>query len=191
MHTRGSAAAFGCLAIAHAVLLAAWTQDPQAGTAKGTLTVGATKVVLAHAFAAAEKDESGAETYHVLVTDKPFPAGEVADASDRQAVALLFAEQEIHGLELFVAADQHVIRANVYSPEAAMGMRLLSAPTFQATVFDARTIAGRIATPSPVQDARLNATVGFDATFTAAVRRAPAWAWRTTGKTLDGPVDPR
>ncbi len=172
LRIRGVAAACACLAITHAAwLTAARTQDPQAGTAKGTLTVGSTRVTLVHAFAAAEKDDSGAGTYHVFVTDKPFPAAEVADTSDRQAVALLFAEQEIHGLEFLLAADRHVTLVNVYTPEAAMGMRLLSTPDFQATAFDDKTIAGRINTPSPVQDARLNATVAFHATFKAAVQR--------------------
>ena len=152
----------------------------RSGTATGTLTVGSAKFQLAHAAAFPDKANAdpAKETYRILVTAQTLNAAERklaatagANDADRQELAMALAERKIHGVEAIVGADKRVTRVNVYSPDSAMGLMLLEATQFEATAVDPKRIAGKLSTQKPIQDARINKPVQYEATFDAQVQR--------------------
>jgi hypothetical protein len=160
------------LVVCAAARMSADPSAPQSGTAKGVLSFGATTIALSHVLASTTRDAGGTTTYRVLVTNKPIPD---AGSLDWDAVALVMAEHEIHGVEAHIGANQAVTRANVFGPQAAMGARLFEAPRFEPTALDGKAVAGRLATAKPIADSRLKTTIAFDVTFSAPIRQpAPA-----------------
>jgi hypothetical protein len=152
----------------------------RAGSATGTLTVGTAKFQLAHAAAFPDKANADPtkETYRILVTAQALNAAEKKLAAtagtndaDRQELAMALAERKIQGVEALVGADKRVTRVNVYSPDSAMGLMLLEATQFEATAFDAKRIAGKLSTQKPIQDARINKPIQYEATFDAQIQR--------------------
>lgn len=81
------------------------------------------------------------------------------------------AGDEVQGIEAVVGTDGRVSRVNVYGPDAAMGMMLFEQGRFEATRLDMDTIAGKLFTESPIQDARLGKSIAYEVTFTAQIRR--------------------
>lgn len=140
------------------------------GSATGVLTIGSSKIQLAHAYAFPEK--GGA--YRILVTNQRLSAAAVKFASSagandeaRQELVLELAETKVFGIEAVVGADKRVTRANIYSAEAVMGMMLLAPVQFEATAFDAKGITGKLSTDKPIEDARIGKTVRIDVSFSA------------------------
>lgn len=153
----------------------------QAGSATGTLTVGSSKLQLSHAYAFPEKDKSAPtkENYRIFVTDQPLTASAVKFAAsagsnevDRQQLVVELSDHKIHGLEIILAADKRVLRANIYTPEFVLGMMLLEPTQFQATALDSQRIAGKLFTEKPIQDIRINKSIQYEATFSASIHRS-------------------
>ena len=170
------------LAVAiHGLVLAQVAPSQSAGSATGTLTVGSSKFKLAHAYAFPDKANAdpAQETYRIVVTDRPLSAAVTklavsagANEEDRQQLAVELADQKIHGVEMVVGADKRVTRVNIYSPDAAMGLMLLTPGQFEATAFDAQRIAGKVFTAAPIKDSRIGKAIQYEATFSATVTRS-------------------
>ena len=162
------------------------TAPPAPGTAKGSVTVGASPLALTHAYALPRDPQGGGGAgHHVLLSSKALPVAEIQDVTDADSVGMFLLDQEMQGIEALVSADGEVERVNIRHPELeslgmALGVMLLETPTLEITSRDAdvlqgKRFTGRLFTAKAITDPRISGkTLACDVTFSAAVANAKA-----------------
>lgn len=160
--------------LALSVSLALPLQARPAGSADGTLTVGDKTTKFAFAYAKAEKGffDEKKEDIVVILSDVPLSPDALADQFERMKMAR---EGKLHAVELRIDSDKQVTSGTLLHEAFAKFQGSVSATgmhRFDATAFDGKTAAGKLATSRP-SDFR-DIPFSYSATFEAPIARKAA-----------------
>lgn len=91
--------------------------------------------------------------------------------ASRSKRAAEMAGDNVRGIEAVVGRDGTLVRINIYSAEAAMGMMLLERGTLDVT-FTNDTLAGTLSIERPLQEARVDKAIAYTVSFLAPIERS-------------------
>jgi hypothetical protein len=158
------------------VAILAWSAGAAAapGNASGQMTVGGKTTPLAYAYARAEPGffDKTKEDIHIFLSDVEIPDAALGDQFARQELA---AAGKLHAVEVVLSATKEAVSGGLLHEAFARTSGYVSVTgmhQFEATVFDGKTVDGRLFTRKP--DSFMDVSFEYTATFHATVWRRPA-----------------